>query len=238
MFEGKRKAAQKEAKHKDETKSVERLTATYAPEFEYEIYAGRRPVVPFASGIYIPPYRSHSGHIISPRVLYPISRDHLLPLVEYNVFRATSTNLQILGRKLRGSACSFGGNNPIFPSPYAGVNVPNSLKPTLLQQSSLYEEWIDILPSPKMRDNAIRSRHLYTVGELCADLLGGLMGKRNDIDTGLIVWSNPWEPSGWELTEGFIRKWGFLIQGCSDLFESTNRWREVRGEEPLFTDLK
>jgi len=64
------------------------------------------------------------------------------------------------------------------------------------------------------------------------------MGRQNDIDSGLIVWSNPWEPNGWELTEGFIRKWGFLIQGCTDLFESTNRWRDIRGEERLILELK
>lgn len=194
--------------------------------------------MPPTSDLYIPPYLRLSGHVVPVRYLYPISGDHLLPLVEYNVFRATSTNFLILGHlRLSESPCRFGGSVPTFPNPYQGNNIPPSLKRTPLQQSTIYPDWIDLLPSPRMRDNAIRTQHRYTSSELCADLLGGLMGRQNDVDSGLIVWSNPWEPNGWELTEGFIRKWGFLIQGCTDLFESTNRWRDIRGEERLIFAL-
>jgi hypothetical protein len=34
----------------------------------------------------------------------------------------------------------------------------------------------------------------------------------------------------WELMEGFVEKWGFLLGGCEVLIEGTNRWRAVRGE--------
>jgi len=96
---------------------------------------------------------------------------------------------------------------------------------------------IDLLPSPRMRDNAIRSQHLFTSNELCADILGGLMGRQNDVEFGLIAWSNPWVADGWELTDGFVRKWAFLVRGCVDLFEATNRWRGLRGEEGLISEL-
>lgn len=201
----------------------------------------RKPTVVIPTPeLVIPPYLSHSGRITPARQLYPISRDHLLPLVEYNVFRATWTNILILGHLhlIAQPSCGFRVSVPIFPNPYQGGSLPASLKPTALQQSAVYPDWIDMLPSPRMRDNAIRTQHLFTNAELVADLLGGMMGSKNDIDSILLVWSNPWEPSGWELTEGFVRKWGFLVEGCTDLFQSTNRWRALRGEERFLCKLK
>jgi hypothetical protein len=161
-----------------------------------------------------------------------------VPIAEYNLFRAIQTNLQILGIKIKGSPCSFEGAITPFPQQFGNGSVPLTLRPTQLQQSTLYEEWIGILPSPRMRDNFIRCQHLFSVTDLCADLLGGLMGRENDFDAGILVWSDPWDPSGWEVTEGFLKKWGFLIEGCVDLFQSTNRWRYLRGEVPLFPELK
>jgi len=225
--------------HKDGPKSVLRLGTNQSPEAEDNICSAGQSVVPPTSDLFIPPYLSHSGHVVPLRHLYPISRDHLLPLVGYNVYRASFTNILILGYlHLVHNSCGFDASIPVFPNPYQGDNIPVSLRPTSLQQSTLHPDWIDILPSPKMRDNAIGTLHLFTHSELIADLLGGLVGRQSDIDYGLLVWSNPWEPSGWELTDGFVKKWGFLVQGCTDLVQSTNRWRDLRGEEPLTSELK
>ena len=54
---------------------------------------------------------------------------------------------------------------------------------------------------------------------------------------GVIVWSPPWDVRGWEVTEGFWNKWGFLMKGCDDVLEATNYWRGQRGEEPLVFEL-
>jgi len=218
---------------------VLRLGTNHSPEAEDNICPARESIVPSTSDFFIPPYLSHNGHVVPLRHLYPISRDHLLPLVEYNVFRASCTNILILGYShLFQNSCGFRGSVPVFPNPYQGDNIPVSLRPTPLQQLTIYPDWIDIIPSPRMRDNAIGTLHLFTHSELVADLLGGLVGRPSNINSGLLVWSNPWEPSGWELTEGFIRKWAFLVQGCTDLVQSTNRWRNLRGEEPLTLELK
>jgi hypothetical protein len=231
-LKGKRQAAQKQTSiHECHTNQ---LKATYAPELESQINSGQQSLILPPHGAYIPPYRNQSGYIVAPRALDAISRDHLIPLVEYNLFRAISTNARILGISSRGSPCSFGGDIPLFPRQFKETDIPKSLEETSLQRSTRYAEWIDILPSPKMRDNAIRLQHMFTLHELCADLLGGLMGRANKVDAGLIVWSDPWDPSGWEVSEGFLRKWSFLIEGCDDLQRSTNRWREIRGEKPLF----
>ncbi|VUC28523.1 unnamed protein product [Clonostachys rosea] len=41
--------------------------------------------------------------------------------------------------------------------------------------------------------------------------------------TGLIVWGDPWDPSNWEVTEAFLRNWGWLLEGCSEIIHSTTR---------------
>ena len=68
------------------------------------------------------------------------------------------------------------------------------------------------------------------------DLLGGLWEGFSDSECerrGLIAWSTPWEISGWEVSEGFLKKWGWSLRGCEGVLEATNRWRALRGEEPL-----
>ena len=40
-----------------------------------------------------------------------------------------------------------------------------------------------------------------------------------------------------QISEGFARKWAFLLKGCGDLIKSTNRWRKVRGEKRLIVEM-
>ncbi|VUC25739.1 unnamed protein product [Clonostachys rosea] len=56
-------------------------------------------------------------------------------------------------------------------------------------------------------------------------------------ELGILVWSDPWRMEGYEVTPAFFRKWKFLFKGCQHIVESTNRWRERRGEEPLVVEL-
>lgn len=204
------------------------------------------------------------GH---PVFRFPLSRDHLIPIIELNVYRASLTNIYILGAYslLCNQACGYAVNSsepPLFP--WSGYqpsgNIPDSLRPTPLQRSTPHEVWIDLLPSPRMRDNAIvavaegRLRN----EDLCADILKGICGegKRREgtaqsvsdpSDGGedgdearLLVWNTPWDPSGWEVTEGFLRKWGFLLRGDGegDMLRATNRWRALRGEDPIVWEVE
>lgn len=50
---------------------------------------------------------------------------------------------------------------------------------------------------------------------------------------GLIVWGEPHDMRSWEVTPGFLAKWSWAVEGCNDLIESSNRWRLMRGEEPI-----
>ena len=68
--------------------------------------------------------------------------------------------------------------------------------------------------------------------ELCLEMLEA--DKRNlDEKPALIVWGDSSNPYAWEASVPFLRKWGWLVQGCHDLLESTNYWRGQRGERTL-----
>jgi hypothetical protein len=118
-------------------------------------------------------------------------------------------------------------------------NIPSSLAPTLLQRRVRHGAWIDAAPLATIRDNLIRAAGSYDEDGLCLDLLGGLFyGSSEPEHHGVRVWSDPWDASAWELTEGFIRKWGFLLKGCQELLDATNRWRQMRQEEPLVLEIE
>ena len=54
----------------------------------------------------------------------------------------------------------------------------------------------------------------------------------------MIAWSPPWDIGGWEVSEGFLKKWGWLLRGCGEVLEATNRWRTMRGDEDLIAELE
>lgn len=172
-------------------------------------------------------------------IMLPLSSDHLIPLVQYNVFRAALTNMFLLSiTNLISRKCDISTalqTTPIFPSPAVP---PPSLAPTTLQRSVPHDIWIDLLPHGIMRDNAIRTMDTFDYENLCSDMVGGYYQGRNDIElTGVLVWANPWHVSGWEVTEGFLKKWGFLLNDCWEIMASTNYWRERRGDDPLVFNI-
>lgn len=82
------------------------------------------------------------------------------------------------------------------------------------------------------------SFHLIDQDELCRDLVGGLFEGFNDVDeVGIVVWNDPWHLSGWEITEGFARKWGCLLKGCHEVVEAANKWRALRNEDRLIVEV-
>jgi hypothetical protein len=76
--------------------------------------------------------------------------------------------------------------------------------------------------------------------ELWSDTIGGLFEgfPASEIEQrGVIAWSPPWDVSGWEVSEGFWRKWAWSFKGCGDALEATNKWRKERGEKPLVFEI-
>lgn len=147
--------------------------------------------------------------------------------------------------------------------------------PTKMQQEVPHPGWIDLFPSPQLRDNLILAVVEFNVDEdeILEDLIGDMFESlgcspyddlidgppasaetpggltpeakealktytpTNTPEVGILSWSDPWEISGWEVTEKFVTRWAFLLQGCPDVVESANKWRALRGEDPLVVEI-
>jgi hypothetical protein len=175
------------------------------------------------------------------RIIFPLSTDHLITLLQFNVLRACITNRLLIPRRKDqcGHGCSKAAMH-VSPVPSYPQEMPESLYPTLLQRTIPHEEWIDIIPHPRWRDNLLLAIGTFDEGALWSDTIGGLFEGFPDSEVehrGIIAWSPPWHFSGYEVTEGFLRRWGWSFKGCEDALETTNMWRSKRGEEPLVLEV-
>ncbi|KAI0968073.1 hypothetical protein F4678DRAFT_232758 [Xylaria arbuscula] len=180
---------------------------------------------------------NHDGTNL-PAIFFPLSPDHrLIVLIQLNAFRAMLTNMALLSIIERlPTECGMVLYAKDFPPPPDVL--PPSLQDTWLQQNTPHDLWVDTFPFPKMRDNLLSYDGIIDEDDLCADVMGGLFEGFDDIAlNGLLVWGEPWSEEGWEVTPGFIKRWGFLLKGCDVLIDATNRYRAARGEEKLVVDL-
>lgn len=176
---------------------------------------------------------------------FPLSADHLIHLIQFNVFRAILTNMVTL-RLSHLFSCESEDYMLISALPIPAA-IPPTLEPTALQQKVPHAPYVDLFPLAGLRDALVRAEGQYDDCELCIDLLGSISQPQveeeyrkaektdgDNVRTGLVVWGEPWRVESWEVEEGFVEKWGWMLQeGCEDLITSTNRWRELRGDEPL-----
>lgn len=183
---------------------------------------------------------------------FPLSVDHLIHLVQFNVYRALLINMQLLRTKSIFD-CSTNleeGDSRIICLRPLPTEIPLQLEPTALQLCTRHFPWIDLVPLPALRDLFIRKQETFDSCELYMDILGSIGNKTlrksglpyapqqsfwpTNHRTGLVVWSDPWSVDSWEMEDGFIQKWGWLIRdGCRELLLSTNKWRTSRGEDPI-----
>ncbi|KAL4926831.1 DUF3425 domain-containing protein [Aspergillus undulatus] len=163
--------------------------------------------------------------------------DHLFVLTKANVYRAFLDNITLLGLVADG-ICYANILSPFNlhgPAPVTMMTIPPALRPTSCQRSVPHHPWLDFFPHPKVRDNLLRAQGRYSKHEFCVDILA--FWNPDAEDNMLLVWGEPYDPTNWEVTEGFIKKWGWVIQGCRDILQSTNKWRAKRGEPPIFRYL-
>jgi hypothetical protein len=114
------------------------------------------------------------------------------------------------------------------------ASCPANLLPTPTQQAIVHHPWIDLIPIPQLRDNILIAMHRGLIDdddELCADLLR--CDSNREDKAALIVWSDPCNIRAWEASVPFLQKWGWLMQGCLELYVATNEWRAKRGEKRL-----
>lgn len=181
-------------------------------------------------------------------IQYPLPSDQkLLTLLHFNLIRALTQNIRILGLNpdhMNRDIPSTFNSNFYISSP----NLPPDLQPTTLQLSLPHHPEIDVFPCPRLRNNMLLAKTSNTDDiEFCQDLVYGVDDRevkpRQIIDcmdgrftkrTGMLVWGDPWLISSWEVEPTFARKYKWLISGCGELIQSTNIWRMKRGEEPLY----
>ncbi|EPE36388.1 hypothetical protein GLAREA_05726 [Glarea lozoyensis ATCC 20868] len=169
-------------------------------------------------------YMRQQALIASPRT------DLLLTLIQYNVFRALVSNTHALGvgfEWLEGEATSS-----FYTDTWNSVDCPAVLRPTQLQRTVEHHPWIDLFPFPALRDNILRQGEEFDDDELCYNLVEVCHAPSER--SGLIVWGEPSEPRNWEVSEGFLERFAWVLGGCWELRDSTNYWREKRGEELLW----
>ncbi|KAI1093216.1 hypothetical protein F5B19DRAFT_491549 [Rostrohypoxylon terebratum] len=174
-----------------------------------------------------------------PTIVFPLCPDHLITLLQFNALRALAVNRTLISGILTTPLDCDEEIIHLSPYPARPELVPSTLLPTVLQQTVLHGDWIDLFPWPEGRDRLIRAAGTFDEDELWADCIGGLYEGFPDDEIerrGIIAWSPPWDVTGWEMSEGFLRKWGWLFKGLPGVLEATNRWRMERGEEPIIHD--
>ncbi|KFZ09853.1 hypothetical protein V501_05453 [Pseudogymnoascus sp. VKM F-4519 (FW-2642)] len=172
-------------------------------------------------------------------IVFPLCPDHLIILLQYNALRALAVNRTLISGILVTPLDCGEEIIHVIPYPTKPELLPLSLLPTALQQTVPHGDWIDMFPCPEGRDRLIQAAGTFDEDELWADCIGGLFEGFPDDEVerrGIIAWSPPWDITGWEMSEGFMGKWGWLFKGLPGPLAATNRWRMQRGEEPFTHD--
>lgn len=165
---------------------------------------------------------------------------HDLPLVtRLNTFDALARNalmlripLEYLETDEHSSMFNYQGPSP--PSTQQ-PSLPTNLRPTALQQTVTHHSWLDLFPIPKMRDNILQGidSGAYDEDMLCDTLCCDLLKFDTDTNAALVVWGESWDATGWEFSAEFFARWAVLLQGCTEVLETTNYWRQKRGAKRL-----
>lgn len=161
---------------------------------------------------------------------------HLKALIRLNILNAVYRNATTLGIPTEGLCrdefiSPLSCHGPKLQSTMVTLDLcPKNLLPTDLQRRVAHHPWIDLFPWPRLRDNILMGvvAGLIDEDELCCDIIE----VRNE-NPCLIVWGEPGDVQSWEVSESFLRKWGFLIHGCPEILEVTNNWRGKRGAQSI-----
>jgi hypothetical protein len=161
--------------------------------------------------------------------------DELAQLINRNFMQAVSANARRLGLNLTALGSGTATSTPRLRNP---ANLPPTLKPVEVQHQLPHDPLIDTIPHARLRFNVLRA---IATGNLdaarfsaCLRRSGAVVNVQGEARrSGLIVWNFPEQLASWELSEGFVMIWGFLLEGCEDFVAATNVWRSRRGERSL-----
>ncbi|PYI35348.1 hypothetical protein BP00DRAFT_442871 [Aspergillus indologenus CBS 114.80] len=151
--------------------------------------------------------------------------DHLFTLSKFNVLRAFVDNMAALGLSIEAMGDDvISPFNMTAPGNPSRQSLPASLFPTSTQCTISHHPWLDCFPFPRMRDNLVQAAGSFNDCELCTDIVDPTNG-----DIGMMVWGDPWLPQSWEVSQLFVAKWAWVIQGCPEIIVHSNYWRGRRG---------
>ncbi|KFY01834.1 hypothetical protein V490_00762 [Pseudogymnoascus sp. VKM F-3557] len=160
-------------------------------------------------------------------IVFPLCPDHLITLLQFNSLRAMAVNRSLISGVLVTPLDCGEEIIHVVPYPTKPELLPPTLLPTILQQTVPHGDWIDMFPCPEVRDSLIRAAGMIDEDDLWADCIGGLYEGFPDDEIerrGLIAWSPPWDIAGWEMSEGFLRKWGTaIVYRASMILRASNR---------------
>jgi hypothetical protein len=182
-------------------------------------------------------------------IIFPLPADNLLHLIQFNVARALTINknavqsLSIYATLQPPDPLSCVSLEVTAITRHGSPNGQTSLSATQLQMSQQHSPWIGMLPWPRVRDNLIELHAHFDHWEFLLNLVGEELHAA-DVDNddgdeitsgrqGLIVWGEPHDPSGWEVTPRFLAKWAWAFEGCSEVIDVSNRWRDLRRADQL-----
>lgn len=162
--------------------------------------------------------------------------DQLITLSKVNVFRAFATIMDMMGMP---PSTDWMDDNAlsVFTTQGPGIkehsSLPLALRPTMLQNTIVHHPWLDFFPVPKVRDNLLCAGDAWDDEAFCVDIMG-FWDSSQGSDCSLLVWGDPLNPASWEVTEEFLRKWPWVVRGCPEILQSTNYWRQQRGDKLIF----
>ena len=158
--------------------------------------------------------------------------DELAQLINRNFMSATVTNAKHLGIDLNALQAGTSVRTPRSTD----RQIPATLTPIDAQYRLPHDPIVDTIPHARLRYNILRaiaggqidgsdfSKCIRASGAL--ELLNGSWQRG-----GVVVWSFPEQVASWELSEPFVRRWAYLLEGCEDVIAATNSWRSKRGEK-------
>jgi hypothetical protein len=161
--------------------------------------------------------------------------DELAQLINRNFMQAVSANAQRLGLSTTALRAGTATSTPRLRN---AANLPPTLKPVEVQHQLPHDPLIDTIPHSRLRFNILRA---IATGNLDASRFSASLRRSGAVinvqdearRSGLIVWNFPEQLASWELSEGFVMVFGFLLEGCEDFIAATNVWRSRRGERSL-----
>lgn len=160
--------------------------------------------------------------------------ERLLSVAQYNLILAIGTNVALLG--LTMDALSRDILSPFNTHQALPGSLPLSLCPTPLQRQIPHHPWIDLFPSPPIRDILLTRVGEYDEEQICNDMFGSCEGTGQ---IGVLVWGDAADPSSYEMSEDLLIKYPWLIDDCKhDIIRYTNHWRGIRGEKRLASAIE